>query len=263
MARTMIRTNGYKYLVTTLLVGISLFPTLSMAKGESLTLMTWNLEWLTTNPSKKFPTSYRNKDDFSVLKKQFMETSPDILAFQEVDSVEAISRVVGSDYAIYLSDRSLPINEQHQFSGINQYTGFAVRRGHTVKDVADFPLSKGGRLRFASAIELTLKDGATIKLLSIHLKAGCSGKYTSHNSCKTLKQQGRVLNSWLKQLESSDESYVLLGDFNHNLAYSGDWLWTNLTKDLNAVPRLATKSTEAECKVRSNRNPNKTHQLDR
>lgn len=261
MARTMIRTNSYKYSVTTLLVGISLFPTLSIAKDEPLTLMTWNLEWLTSTPSKKFPTSYRSEDDFSALKTQFMGVSPDILAFQEVDSVEAISRVVGSDYEIYLSDRSLPSNKRHQFSGLNQYTGFAVRHGHTVKDVADFPLSKGGRLRFASAIELTLEDGATIKLLSVHLKAGCSGKYTSHHSCKTLKQQGRVLNSWLKQLESSDESYVLLGDFNHNLAYSGDWLWTKLTKDLNTVPRLTTKSTKAECKVRSNRTPNKTHQF--
>ncbi|WP_419153477.1 endonuclease/exonuclease/phosphatase family protein [Vibrio maritimus] len=247
----------YGYLTFSLLIGISLFPTLVGAT----TIMTWNIEWLTTTPSKKFPTSYRTQEDFSALKTQFMQTSPDILAFQEVDSIEAISRVVGPDYDIYLSDRSLPSNKQHQFSEINQYTGFAVRHGHTVKDVADFPLSKGGRLRFASAIELTLENGTRINLLSVHLKAGCSGKYTSNKSCKTLKQQGTVLNSWLKQLESNDKSYVLLGDFNHNLAYSGDWLWATLTKDLDAVPRLATKSTKAECKVRSNRNPNKTHQF--
>ena len=52
---------------------------------------------------------------------------------------------------------------------------------------------------------------------------------------------------------------MVLGDFNHNLGYQGDWLWDVLSDNTNA--RLVTQNTKAECKVRSNRNPKKTHQF--
>ncbi len=195
MARTMIRTNGYKHLVTTLLAGISLFPTLSIAQGKSLTLMSWNLEWLTTTPSAKFKTSFRSEDDFHALNLHFKSVNPDILAFQEVDSVQAMKRVVGEGYRIYLSERSDAHNRQHQFSDINQYTGFAIKETIKVTDTADFPLIQASKLRFASAVTLELASDQPIHLLSVHLKAGCSGKLSRHSACKQLKQQGQVINS--------------------------------------------------------------------
>lgn len=257
----MIRTNGYKYLVTTILVGISLFPTSSIAKSKSLTLMTWNLEWLTMAPSSKFQSSNRSAKDFQALQNYFLENAPDVLAFQEVDSIEAIKRVVGNQYQIHLSDRSQVHNRQHQFSDINQYTGFAVHNDLTVIDTPDFPLTTGDNLRFASSIILQTKDGAPIYLLSVHLKAGCSGKLTKHRSCQKLKQEGQVIHSWLKQREFSHDSYIILGDFNHNLNYRNDWLWSDLVSNLSSAPRLASKSTPASCKVRSKRNPKRTHQF--
>ncbi len=261
MARTMIRTNSYKHLVTTLLVGISLFPTLCIAQGKSLTLMTWNLEWLTTTPSSKFPSSNRGAEDFRALQNYFNEIRPEVLAFQEVDSIEAIERVVGKHYHIYLSDRSAVHNRQHQFSDINQYTGFAIHYELTVIDTPDFPLTIGDKLRFASSVILEAVNGAPIHLLSVHLKAGCSGKLTKHRSCKKLRQEGQVIHSWLKERERSNDSFIILGDFNHNLSYHEDWLWRDLVSHLNSVPRLASKSTPAICKVRSKRSSTRTHQF--
>lgn len=261
MASTMIITNGYKHLITALLIGISLFPTLSVAGEANLKIMTWNLEWLSTTPVAKFKASVRDDDDFDALKRHFKGVNPDILAFQEVDSIDAIRRVVGSGYEIYLSDRSDSHNRHHQFSSINQYTGFAVRDSISVKDTPDFPLTTGDKLRFASTVVLKRNDGTKVHLLSLHLKAGCSGKFTSKASCQTLKQQGQVIRSWLKQRDVNQEPYVVLGDFNHNLSFNGDWLWETMTKGLKATPRLASKSTPALCKVRSNRNPKRTHQF--
>lgn len=256
MIVNMKRTLSHYTSVVGLILGISIFPTL----GTATTLTTWNIEWLTLTPSSKLKSSYRDSDDFAALRSHFTAISPTVLAFQEVDSTDAIEEVVGSNYTIYLSDRSLPVNRHHQFGEINQYTGFAVRNDVKVVNVADFPLTKGNRLRFASAIKLKV-NGEMINLLSLHLKAGCSGKFTNQNSCHTLKKQGKVLNSWLHQIESQNEAYVLLGDFNHNLAYRDDWLWKVITKNLNTVPRLSSQHTQADCKVRSRNNPSKTHQF--
>ncbi|WP_051867992.1 endonuclease/exonuclease/phosphatase family protein [Vibrio sp. ER1A] len=256
MASTMKRTLSYYKWLFSLVMGISLFPTFVSAT----TLTTWNIEWLTLNPSSKFEASQRDKNDFLALARQFEALSPSVLAFQEVDSQEAIRKIVGNDYDIYLSDRALPSNKQHQFSAINQYTGFAVKKGLSIKDAADFPLSTGSKLRFASAIKLNV-DNKTINLLSVHLKAGCSGKFVNQNSCHTLKKQGKVINSWLKHVEQQNELYIVLGDFNHNLAYNGDWLWKIITNDLDTAPRLTSQQTKAACKVKSRKNNSKTHQF--
>jgi endonuclease/exonuclease/phosphatase family metal-dependent hydrolase len=256
----MVRTNNYKYLVTALLVGISLFPTLSSASDTHLKIMTWNLEWLTTTPSSKFKASFRSEDDFLALYQHFNSVNPDILAFQEVDSAQAIKRVVGEGYRIYISDRSAVHNRQHQFSDINQYTGFAVREDLKIKDTPDFPLTPNNKLRFASSVTLELTSGQKVHLLSVHLKAGCSGKLSQLSSCRRLKKQGQVINSWLKQKDANSESLLILGDFNHNLSYREDWFWALMTKGLTTTPRLASKSTLANCRVRSKRNPKSTHQ---
>ncbi|WP_315855381.1 endonuclease/exonuclease/phosphatase family protein [Vibrio hangzhouensis] len=237
-------------------MAISLFPT----TGYTLTLSTWNIEWLSSTPSQKIPQSRRSAQDFQALSEFYTTLSSDILAFQEVDDIEAIQKVVGSGYHIYLSDRALPSNQRLQFSELNQYTGFAVRDTLQVTDRPDFPLTEGQRLRFASSLQVIHK-GQIIHLLSVHLKAGCSGRYINNHSCRTLAQQGRALNHWLTQVEQRGESYIILGDFNHNLAFRGDWLWTTITEGLASSPRLTTKETQAVCKVKSRKNPDKTHRF--
>ncbi|RIZ55121.1 endonuclease/exonuclease/phosphatase family protein [Vibrio sp. PID23_8] len=234
---------------------ILLFSSFSFAQ-DSVNLTSWNVEWLSIDDGKVSRTS----QDFKKLGKYVDKADADILAFQEVDSKAAIQKAVGNDYTIYLSDRAHRSNRDLQFNDTNQYTGFAVRKGLNISDKPDFSITRGNsKLRFASYIVLNPSQTNETHLLSVHLKAGCSGAYRNNRDCKIVKQQGQALAKWMKERETKNQRYVVLGDFNHNLAYRGDWLWEVISKNNDA--ELVTKNTKAECKVRSNRNSNKTHQF--
>ncbi|PMM84297.1 endonuclease/exonuclease/phosphatase family protein [Vibrio breoganii] len=240
---------------------ISALPSGAYATTTNLT--TWNIAWLSTQSYPQYSESNRSMNDFSSLSGYFHKTHADILAFQEVDSADAINKVVGTDYHIMLSDRALTTNSHRQFNDINQYTGFAIRKTFKVHNHPDIDLnpSKNGKLRFASYIEIERNNSKpNIHLLSVHLKAGCQGAKRNNRSCKLLEKQGTMLNQWIKDRQSNRDSFVIMGDFNHNLAYRGDWLWEQLTQGTtNAV--LASADSKAKCEVRSNRNPKQTHRF--
>ncbi|MFA0484490.1 MULTISPECIES: endonuclease/exonuclease/phosphatase family protein [Vibrio] len=232
----------------------------SQTFAEPLTISSWNIEWLSTNEAVNKFSDKRDQADFDKLATYFQSLDADVVAFQEVDNVNAIQRVAGDQYKILMSDRALSKNSNRQFKEVNQYTGFAVRKGVALTDYADFPLetTSNSKLRFASyiVVETNFKP---IHMLSVHLKAGCSGAYKSNRDCSRLKVQAQQLNKWIKQRERNNEDYAILGDFNHNLAYSRDWMWKELSQYTDA--QLATRKTRADCKVRSNRNNYRTHQF--
>jgi len=232
----------------------------NQAIAEPLTISSWNIEWLSTNEAVNKFSDKREQADFDRIGTYFQSLNADVVAFQEVDDVNAMQRVAGDQYQILMSDRALPKNSNHQFKEMNQYTGFAVRKGVTFTDYADFPLetTSNSKLRFASYIVIETET-KPIHMLSVHLKAGCSGAYKSNRDCSRLKEQAQQLNKWIKQRERNNEDYAILGDFNHNLAYSRDWMWEELTQYTDA--QLATRKTRADCKVRSNRNNHRTHQF--
>ncbi|MEZ9503866.1 endonuclease/exonuclease/phosphatase family protein [Vibrio sp. 10N.286.51.B11] len=232
----------------------------SQTFAEPLTISSWNIEWLSTNEAVNKFSDKRDQADFDKLATYFQSLDADVVAFQEVDNVNAIQRVAGDQYKILMSDRALSKNSNRQFKEVNQYTGFAVRKGVALTDYADFLLetTSNSKLRFASyiVVETNFKP---IHMLSVHLKAGCSGAYKSNRDCSRLKEQAQQLNKWIKQRERNNEDYAILGDFNHNLAYSRDWMWKELSQYTDA--QLATRKTRADCKVRSNRNNYRTHQF--
>ncbi|CAH6904653.1 Metal-dependent hydrolase [Vibrio chagasii] len=232
----------------------------NQAIAEPLTISSWNIEWLSTNEAVNKFSNKRDQADFDKLEEYFQSLNADVVAFQEVDDINAIQRVAGDQYKILMSDRALPKNSNRQFKEVNQYTGFAVRKEVSLTDYADFPLesSSNSKLRFASYIVIETET-KPIHMLSVHLKAGCSGAYKSNRDCSRLKEQAQQLNKWIKQRERNNEDYAILGDFNHNLAYSRDWMWKELTQYTDA--QLATRKTRADCKVRSNRNSHRTHQF--
>ncbi|OCH51006.1 endonuclease/exonuclease/phosphatase family protein [Vibrio sp. ZF57] len=232
----------------------------SQTFAEPLTISSWNIEWLSTNEAVNKFSDKRDQADFDKLATYFQSLDADVVAFQEVDNVNAIQRVAGDQYKILMSDRALSKNSNRQFKEVNQYTGFAVRKGVALTDYADFPLetTSNSKLRFASYIVVE-KNFKPIHMLSVHVKAGCSGAYKSNRDCSRLKEQAQQLNKWIKQRERNNEDYAILGDFNHNLAYSRDWMWKELSQYTDA--QLATRKTRADCKVRSNRNNYRTHQF--
>ncbi len=248
---------GVKYANMRSLIATTLFVFASTSFAQnSINLTSWNIEWLAVQGG----NVARTKTDFEKLAQYIDKTQADVLAFQEVESATAMKQVLGNDYTIYISDRADSTNRHLQFNDSNQYTGFAVRNGIRVTDVPDFSITQGNsKLRFASYIVLNSKQGSDTHLLSVHLKAGCSGAYRNNRDCEIVKQQGQALSKWIKDRESKKQQYVILGDFNHNLAFHGDWLWEAISKNTNA--ELKTKNSKAECKVRSNKDPNKAHQF--
>ncbi|WP_098413959.1 endonuclease/exonuclease/phosphatase family protein [Vibrio sp. ES.051] len=239
-----------------LFIAVLLIVSATSLAQNSINVTSWNIEWLSMHNGKVS----RTNADFEKLNHYVDKTQADVIAFQEVNSKSAIQKVTGDDYTIYLSDRARIKNKPFQFSDINQYTGFAVRKGNTVTDSPDFSTSRGNRkLRFASYIVINPKNEHELHLLSVHLKAGCRAAYRNNQSCQILSQQGEALRKWMGKREKNDEQYAVLGDFNHNLSYQGDWLWAIMTRDNNA--QLVTRNTKAECKVRSNKHSHKTHQF--
>ncbi|MFA0413446.1 endonuclease/exonuclease/phosphatase family protein [Vibrio renipiscarius] len=238
---------------------VVLYTPTTLAQQENK-ISTWNMEWLDIKGNRQFKPSLRSNADFYKMSEYFAKIEAPILAFQEVASAAAIQSVVGGEYEIFLSDRSLPSHHALQFSDINQYTGFAVKKGLKVTDPSDFSLLQTkNKLRFASYIILEDWQNEPVHLLSIHLKARCSGQYRSNNACKTLKQQVLGLNAWIKAREEQGEAYIIAGDFNHNLAYPNDWLWHDLSSQSHAV--LSTRKVSADCVVRNRNNAKKTHQF--
>ncbi len=218
----------------------------------ALSIATWNLEWLSSNQmtSHTLKIPKRSLADFQQMHNLFRDENIDVLAFQEVNDLSAIKKVVGENYRIYLSDRSEEKWHKLQFNDINQYTGFAVRKNVTVDDPADIQLTPKSKLRFATHIRLQREQQSDIHLLSVHLKSGCFGKWKADkNACTTLKQQGLELRKWIKNRIKNKDSFVILGDFNHNLSYPKDWLWTSMTNNLSSKPVLATQKTTSDCKV--------------
>lgn len=229
--------------------------------AQPLNISTWNIEWLTSTPDHNIKQSQRNEQDFEKLNHYFQSLDSDVLAFQEIDSADAIQTIIGNDYTVVMSERANKDNAKHQFKDINQFTGFAIRDHVTFTNMDDLQLSGGAtsKLRFASYIKVNHGQESELHILNVHLKAGCSGAYRNNRNCNTLKSQGKSLQSWIQDRERQSQSYVILGDFNHNMGYPNDWFWTQLSN--NADARLITQHTKAQCKVRSRKNPTKTHQF--
>ncbi len=222
---------------------------------------TWNIEWLTEQPIPKSSTSARHNDDLERLAFYAKQLDADVVAFQEVESVALAKRVFGDKYQIILSDRAKPQFRFNQFHDANQYTGFAIKSTISTNDPADIKLEqdKNSRLRFATYIVLEPENKPAIHALSIHLKAGCSGAYRQKRSCLKVLEQAKYLNAWILQQEAAGHQYLIMGDFNHNLAYAGDWLWRAMSA--NSQAQLLTQTAPAKCKVRSNKKPNQLHQF--
>lgn len=215
--------------------------------SNAITLSTWNMEWLTLNPTEKFKSSERYQQDFEQLNYYFSQSNSQMLAFQEVDSIEAIKKIVGDNYQIFISDRSS--HSKKQFDGINQYTGFAIHRSISVNDPNDFsllPNKKSSKLRYATYVIASI-DNQPLHLLSVHLKAGCMGQKKNNYACSTLEQQTEELTDWMNEREENNDKYLILGDFNNTLAHPRSWLWKNIDEQTIKTPTLLTKNTKGSC----------------
>ncbi|MGF1759167.1 endonuclease/exonuclease/phosphatase family protein [Photobacterium sagamiensis] len=245
-----------------LLLMLSIAPTLAAdIASSSVNLVSWNMQWLSL--SGEFPESRRNDLDYQKMRSIFKTLSPDIFAFQEVDSLAVLKKVVPeSEYRFYLSDRSKKASESYPVS--NQYTGFAVRSHLVVSDPSDLyqlnhiANNKPGKLRYGSYLIVQLDNGTQLHLLSVHLKSGCFSKnqrkqQNSNKHCKQLKRQTNVLSDWINKRQEKHQSFMVVGDFNHQLNHPNEWLLSYLNNRLKQPLVNLTAKTKANCwaKVRN------------
>ena len=204
------------------------------AQPVAIRIATWNLEWLIAPPAfkqlkadcapegtpvhgdvRRLPCDItskleRSSRDFSVLARYARELDADVVALQETDGADA-ARLVFPDYEFCFTGR------KHV-----QNTGFAVRRGVAFRCGPDVrELSLGDSLRRGKELTLFPGEPREIRLLSVHLKSGCSAKPLTvpDKACRELARQGPVLEAWIDAQMKAGRRFAVLGDFNRDLLF--------------------------------------------
>jgi len=221
--------------------------------ADTIRVATWNLEWLVSPqafkplkvdctpegtpvhgdvrqiPCDVAATLERSSRDFSVLARYARELDADVVALQETDGADA-ARLVFPDYEFCFTGR------QHV-----QNTGFAVRRGVPFRcGPDDRELSLGDTLRRGKELTLFPGEPREIRLLSVHLKSGCSSKplTASEKACHDLARQAPILEAWIDAQARAGKRFAVLGDFNRDLL-SEESRGATLARDTSLWAELA------------------------
>lgn len=225
-----------RLLAATLLMGLLLLAPLAQAR--TLTLMTWNLEWLLTpeadrqlrpacvrhqpgsdtralpcTPGRK-PPPQRQSADFDALARVAQQLHQqhltDVVALQEVDGPEAAKLVFRKGW---IADCF--IRRAHP-----QKVGFAIREGTPYRCNGDFQaLDHDGHSRAGADITLWPGTPDAVRLLAVHLKSGCfTGKLDrSFAPCGGLREQVPIVEQWIDARVREGMAFAVLGDFNRHL----------------------------------------------
>jgi len=182
-----------------------------------LKIATWNVAWFTLRPPNDpdLPRNLtgRSEADFVRLRAYAERLAADVLALQEVDGPEAAARLLNPrDYEFHFPDeRDI------------QRAGFAWRRGLQVTrnpDLAGLDLRPHARfsLRRGADITVEVPGGSRIRMLSVHLNAGCrEGPMDGSRECDSLGQQASVLAGWIAERQRDGVPFMILGDFNRRI----------------------------------------------
>lgn len=214
--------------------GLSAAPAAAARSAEPRTLRiaTWNLEWLIAPeefrrlarscvprgvdpgprrrsiPCRVAEELERSALDFSAIERYARQLDADVVAFQEVDGVEA-ARKVFRDHDFCFTRRADVQNN-----------GFAIRKGIPHRCGTDVEaLSLGNRVRRGAELILYPGERREIRLLSLHLKSGCLRRPLDdpRRECDDLARQVPVLERWIDAQVAAGRRFALLGDFNHDL----------------------------------------------
>ncbi|MET0291908.1 MAG: endonuclease/exonuclease/phosphatase family protein [Steroidobacteraceae bacterium] len=217
--------------------------------ANSLRLATWNLEWL-LNPEtardlrvrcqrgerQRLPCDVvqgaRSEADWLALRRHAARLDADVIALQEVEDAVAAERVFRGYAFCFTARRD------------RQNVGFAIRRGIPFRCEPDLvPLSVRDRVRRGAVITLYPDDVREMRLLSVHLKSGCSRDPLDAPaaSCRTLARQAPILANWIDAEVAAGRAYGILGDFNRDLrgdASMSNGLWATLSDGRPKPERL-------------------------
>jgi len=232
-------------------------PSRDASHVPSLKLAAWNIEHLAEeNGSGCRP---RNDADYAALRAYVAAVDADAIAFQEVESKAAAERVF--DPAIYTvvieervgTDRGGACRGREGLTINAQRTGFAVRKGIAFERKPDFTAVQVGNPDLRSGVDLIVRPqgGEPIRVLSVHMKSGCSSG-DRNEACAVLFQQVPVLESWIDARASEGVRFAVMGDFNRRLAMPNDAVWAEWddAAPANADLTLASGDQSAGCNPR-------------
>jgi endonuclease/exonuclease/phosphatase family metal-dependent hydrolase len=207
-----------------LLLALLLLASPALAQQE-VKLATWNIAWLTLRPTgdRDLPRDIRARtpEDFRLLQGYARRLDADVVALQEIDGEQAAARVFDpATYAIHLTDEDDV-----------QRPGFAVRRTLRFtrnRDLAELDIRAGARrsLRRGADITVELPGGQRLRLLSVHLNAGCREDAFENGppECESLARQAQVIARWADARRREGIAFAILGDFNRRIGPRDDFL---------------------------------------
>lgn len=214
--------------------------------AAEIKLATWNIAWLTLRPANDelLPRNLtpRQPGDFARLADYARRLEADVVALQEVDGPEAAARVFDPRSHAFFFTRENDV----------QRTGFAVRRGITVtqnEDLSELDLAPGARFSQRRGADITIEaNGRRLRLLSVHLNAGCrEGPMDASRGreCENLLRQSEVLARWIGERRREGVAFAVLGDFNRRMDHPRD----EMTATLNAAAPLlrANEGASSPC----------------
>ena len=222
----------------------------SHSSAQPLKLVSWNIEHLADDIGKGCKP--RTQADYQALADYAATLDADIVALQEVESEQAVSRVFPSSQWQYVVS-SRPTGDAYEcrdhqghFS-TPQRTALAIRKGINYQANADFTqlALDNPNLRYGTSI--SVNNGA-LTILNVHMKSGCFvNDYHADDkkACLTYQQQAPVLEQWINQRIADKQAFVVMGDFNHRLADADNQLWQELSIE-HGKQQLTTSMQQLE-----------------
>lgn len=213
-------------------------PAASATTSVSLTLATWNLQWLMTPATRQQlqgrclaqqpdsdtralpctpgrpPVPVRQAGDLNALA-QVAQSLRDthgvsLVGLQEVDGPEAARQLFGDGWRVAcFTGRAHP-----------QDVGFALRAGLPFKcNPPLMALDVDGATRAGADITLWPDTPQAVRVLNVHLKSGCfTGRLDrSFGPCETLRAQAPVIEAWIDARVREGAAFAVMGDFNRHL----------------------------------------------
>ena len=214
-----------------------------------LRVASWNMGWLTERADTinealergggRGNVHQRSAADFALLAGYVERLNADVIALQEVDTVEAAQKVFEpGKYEVILT-------EEDDF----QRPGFVIRRGLSFErnpDLAKLDITAGEERSLRRGADITVTLGARpVRLHSVHLKSGCFDEDSEGEDCDLLERQMPILDGWMDAREAEGAAFAVLGDFNRRLQ-TEDPLW-DLLNDGDAPLLRATAGKAPAC----------------
>lgn len=196
----------------------------SAIAGKNLIVTTWNVEHLA------YPANTgcnpRTPEQISKLKAYAQSLKSDIVALQEVASIQALEQLFPKqDWQLYISERADSPSYTCRKSGrdsTQQKVAYAVRKDIQVNKVSSFSPLGLGMVGLRHGLELDVNtDLGAMSVLNVHMKSGCfvdNYAREQKDACQTYAKQAPILDSWIETKEKQNTPYVVLGDFNHRLS---------------------------------------------